>query len=574
MTDAKAIETAALRVGLSDDNPAEQDLLGFDVVVAPIVAALRLPNLDPVTIGVQAPWGGGKSTLLGLLERELKGRTIVIRTNPWEYDDQFDVKGTLIAEVLTRLQQEVENNETLNNQVTRLFKRVSWSRVGIAVARGLITAQWDPDQLVDAFNPQNQEGPRSLAAFRDDFSDLVSKMPDVDRVIVLVDDLDRCLPPAVLATLEAIKLFLSVKGMAFVIAADQDMIKASIAASLSASNRSEEFAKRYLEKIVQLPVALPRLSEAETEVYIVLLLAVGAADYWDLVRSVRERRAAHQVPLVDTAAVEIPGLGEIVSLAAQIAEGLSPTRRGNPREIKRFLNAFGIRSSIADARGVTLAPAVVVKLLLLEEQHQTEFEHLVGLGTSDRKEYLAAWEAWAREGKTAPLIKGMAVSDATKPWAAADPRLADEDLDRYVSLAASLAASSVRGGMSDEHRELVRELIGDSDANRDEAVARISKLPIEDQRAIVEALLAESRKATSVVNITNALVGLGKAETGLVGDIAAGIRSRMWRRLEEACAVRLAKSGVGPFGELARAMSTDGDLDASVREAAKQAIGA
>lgn len=574
MTDAKAIEKAALRVGLSDDNPAEQDLLGFDVVVAPIVEALRQANLDPVTIGVQAPWGGGKSTLLGLLERELKGRTVVIRTNPWEYDDQFDVKGTLIGEVLGRLQVEVENNETLNQQVTRLFKRVSWSRVGIAVARGIITAQWDPEKLVEAFNPQNQEGPRSLAAFRDDFSDLVSKMPDVDRVVVLVDDLDRCLPPAVLATLEAIKLFLSVKGMAFVIAADQDMIKSSIAASLSASNRSEEFAKRYLEKIVQLPVALPRLSEAETEAYIVLLLAVGAGNYWKLVESVRERRAAHQVPLVDPSATEIPGLEEIIALAAQIAEGLSPSRRGNPREIKRFLNAFGIRASIAEARGVSLAPNVVVKLLLLEEQHQTEFEHVVSLGPSDRKEFLAAWEAWAREGKSAPLIKGVAVSDATKPWAGADPRLADEDLDRYISLAASLAAASVRGGMSDEHRELVRELIGDSDANRDEAIARVGKLPIDDQRAIVEALFTESRRATSVVNITTALVGLGRSEASLVGDIAAGIRTRMWRRLEEACAVRLAKSDVDQFVELARAMSADAELGPSVREAASQAVGA
>jgi hypothetical protein len=46
-------------------------------------------------------------------------------------------------------------------------------------------------------------------------------LPEIERVIVLVDDLDRCLPPTVVATLEAVKLFLSVPKMAFVVAAER-----------------------------------------------------------------------------------------------------------------------------------------------------------------------------------------------------------------------------------------------------------------------------------------------------------------------------------------------------------------
>ncbi len=56
------------------------------------------------------------------------------------------------------------------------------------------------------------------------------------------------------------KLFLSVERMVFVIAADQEMVRDAIAVSLGASSRSERFAKRYLDKIVQLPVSLPRLA--------------------------------------------------------------------------------------------------------------------------------------------------------------------------------------------------------------------------------------------------------------------------------------------------------------------------
>jgi KAP-like P-loop domain-containing protein len=575
VTEAKAIEVAALRVGLTDDNPADLDLLGFDDVVAPIVDALRQENLDPITVGVHAPWGGGKSTILGLLERELKGRTIVLRTNPWEYDDQFDVKGTLIAEVLTRLEAEVATDQDLKDKLADLFKRVSWSRVGMAVARGILTTQWDPAVLLDAFNPQNEEGPRSLADFREAFADLLSKIEGVDRVVVLVDDLDRCLPPAVLATLEAIKLFLSVKGMAFVIAADQDMIRDAIAATLSETNRSEVFAERYLEKIVQLPVGLPRLSQADSEAYIVLLLASASGSYSDIVKQVRERRNKNLVPFVDGAGIEEPLLPQIITLAAQIAEGLEPSKRGNPREIKRFLNAFGVRSSIAERRGVKLSPAVVVKLMFLETQHRPEFEQLVGLNPGERKEFLTAWESWGRgERKEKPASPrgGVQVRDETRSWAAAEPRLADEDLEVYISLAASFAAASVRGGLSDEMRSLVRDLISDSDAVQGTALKTVARKGLDEQRAIVEALIAESRRATDVTRITDALVAIGKAQASLAGDIAAGIQSRMWSKLEEACAVTLGTSGVAEFVDLARKMADDTALDAGVREAASQAV--
>ena len=42
------------------------------------------------------------------------------------------------------------------------------------------------------------------------------ELPEIERVVVLVDDLDRCLPDAIVAALEATKLVLSVPKMAFV----------------------------------------------------------------------------------------------------------------------------------------------------------------------------------------------------------------------------------------------------------------------------------------------------------------------------------------------------------------------
>ena len=339
---------------LWDDNPSDVDLLGFDAVVAPVLAALNAPNLDPLTIGIHGPWGSGKSTLLRLLEQQIASDQshVVIRTRPWEFDDQADVKGTLIAEVLEALERRFGEEASVTEKVGNLFKRISWSRVGLALGKGAITMQWDPKELIEAFTPERRDAPHSMAGFRDAFGELLDDLPQVTRVVVLVDDLDRCLPDAVMSTLEAIKLFLSVKKMVFVVAADQDMVRDAIAASLDASSRSERFAVRYLEKIIQLPVSLPRLAQYEAEAYITLLLAYaeyGQGNAFDrLVAHCSERRRINALPLVgDTSALDWRPDDELLLLAAQFAHGLEADRVSNPRQIKRFLNAFGVRREVA-----------------------------------------------------------------------------------------------------------------------------------------------------------------------------------------------------------------------------------
>jgi predicted KAP-like P-loop ATPase len=115
---------------LWDDNPSEIDLLGFDAVVALVLAAVAMPDLDPLTIGIHGPWGGGKSTVLGLLSGELAtGPYAVVRVNPWEYDDHGDVKGSLIAQILQALEDRFSANADVGTKVKGLLKRISWSRL-------------------------------------------------------------------------------------------------------------------------------------------------------------------------------------------------------------------------------------------------------------------------------------------------------------------------------------------------------------------------------------------------------------------------------------------------------------
>jgi KAP family P-loop domain len=92
---------AAVAMPLRDDNPSDIDLLGFEDMVDVLEEIVTRADLDPVTVGVNAPWGGGKTTVLQLLKRRLDPRDDVfcLLVSPWEYDNKTGPTTALIDEV-------------------------------------------------------------------------------------------------------------------------------------------------------------------------------------------------------------------------------------------------------------------------------------------------------------------------------------------------------------------------------------------------------------------------------------------------------------------------------------------
>lgn len=94
------------------------------------------------------------------------------------------------------------------------------------------------------------------------------------NLIFLIDDLDRCLPDKAVEVLEAIKLFLEVEGCAFVLALDEEVVERGIA------HRYRDYALQgkegltpitgaeYLEKLVHLPVRVPRPTGAGAQEFL------------------------------------------------------------------------------------------------------------------------------------------------------------------------------------------------------------------------------------------------------------------------------------------------------------------
>jgi predicted KAP-like P-loop ATPase len=240
-------------MSLWSDNPTSIDLLGFRDTTELIEKVLLDHALGPVTVGIEGDWGSGKTSMLKLLARKLSpdDSVIVVETRPWEYDPAMDPKATLIAEVLDAIHTEADRRNLLDrvrSKFKTLAKRVRVSELlklavtAAAAAGGLPKVA----EFLGLFDEEAETvSDQGLHGFRKEFEDLMKALPEIQRVVVLVDDLDRCLPQTVVATLEAVKLFLSVEGMAFVLAADRRVVAHAVETKYQPSPDAAELGRQY-----------------------------------------------------------------------------------------------------------------------------------------------------------------------------------------------------------------------------------------------------------------------------------------------------------------------------------------
>lgn len=450
----RAVDQDDQQVAMSlwSDNPTSIDLLGFRDTTELIEKVLLDNALAPVTVGIEGDWGSGKTSMLKLLARRLSDddSVIVVETHPWEYDPAMDPKATLIAEVLDAIHAEAVRRNLLDrvrSKFKTLAKRVRVSKLlklavtAAAAAGGLPKVA----EFLGLFDEEAETVPdQSLHGFRKEFEDLMKALPEIQMVVVLVDDLDRCLPQTVVATLEAVKLFLSVEGMAFVLAADRRVVAHAVETKYQPSPDAAELGRQYSEKIVQVPVPVPALlREADTEAYLALLLLQHHLDdgqdnrLEDLFEHCKGQRAAGNSNLFDDDRIADLGAAvkEDLDLAKRLAAQLHNRLNGNPRRLKRFLNAYCMRRIITKNSRLELKPEALAMWMVLEECEPEAFAELVARWRMGKRDF-AEWLQRLKDGK--PVEVAGSQAEVLRSWIQLAPPPSELNPDLYLGLAAPL----------------------------------------------------------------------------------------------------------------------------------------
>ena len=135
---------------------------------------------------------------------------------------------------------------------------------------GNIEAQ-DISDFIAKFKSEDKRR-TEIKQFRIEFEQLL-KDSKVDNVVVFIDELDRCSPDTILEVFEAMRLFLFVDGMSFIIGADERLIQYAIKTKYKeVPGNNLDIGKEYLEKVIQYPITIPQLNHEEVIQYLACLL--------------------------------------------------------------------------------------------------------------------------------------------------------------------------------------------------------------------------------------------------------------------------------------------------------------
>ncbi|TDC13231.1 hypothetical protein E1265_28320 [Streptomyces sp. 8K308] len=126
------------------------------------------------------------------------------------------------------------------------------------MATGGLLGKESTESALDQLAESDAEFHRHVNVFEQEFADAVSEfVGDGGRLVVFIDDLDRCAPEVAVTVLESLKLFTGDSRCVFVLAMDYDLLSAVAARKFGA--RAPVDGAAYLEKIVQLPFFLPEV---------------------------------------------------------------------------------------------------------------------------------------------------------------------------------------------------------------------------------------------------------------------------------------------------------------------------
>jgi len=370
-----------------------------------------------------------------------------------------------------------------------------------------------------------------------------------------------------------------------VIGADRRIIRQAVAwryrDSLKGSadglaDPSERLVDDYLEKLIQIPYRLPRLSPSEIETYLTLLFCKRHLEpvlFSRVCEESRNQRAQDRYcAFAQTNALETlkgeaypPKLSEALRIGAGIASQVTDVLQGNPRQVKRFLNAFFLRRKLADvAKLDEVKDDILVKLMLLEYATPKLFEKLFKDmdGQTGIIGILAELEPSARSkaGTAASTQRdGLAEWVPMARWLAMEPALVNVDLRDYMWVTRDRLGSTMSGMTMVS--PIVRATLKNVLSEMGDAVGRkeIHKLQPAERAILAQLLVSHAQQKPGEIRPFRALTEIASIEDSVVEDFQALLARIPKGELSPALAVEIQTLAVkqNAMGEACRRIARE-----------------
>ncbi len=524
------------------DCETELDFLDYDYLVKILEDTVNDEKLLPSSIGVYGDWGSGKSSLMYMCKNSLakqKG-TVCLLFNGWLFEGYEDAKTAILGSILDGIAENRKLSDKAKLVLEGLYSSVDKFKLiksglkfgaDIFLTGGIGTIAdvtirniindaskkmpgLDIKKVSEEVKNQlnNKELRNDIKKFRKEFANLLVKAR-INKLVIFIDELDRCNPNTILDTLEAMRLFLFTGRVSFVIGADERHI------SYAVKNKFREIegiqidiGKEYLEKLIQYPIRIPSLNDYEMEFYIMSLLFQSkllGEEFEKLLNYLNKEKKEHFLQFtVDYAMVDkydrriAEKVKDDILVAKQLASVLTKGLNGNPRQCKRFLNTLDMRLRMANYKGIALNTRVLAKIMEVEYFRTSLFKKMAQLSASGTlKTELTHFEK--NEMGELNELKLWKDDIWVIDWIESKPKLQEKDLSMYFYFTrTSLDNKGMNKTMkmSEAAKTMFNGICSGSDLHLKNAIKNIDDISEFDVGQILDELFNELIQDTDLDN--------------------------------------------------------------------------
>ncbi len=513
------------------DSETKIDFLDFSYLTKTVADIIKDDSLTPSSIGIFGDWGSGKSSLMEMCIEELsKDEDILcLKFNGWLFEGYEDAKTALIGTILDKINDKRTLNSKAKDLIKRLYKntdKLKLASIGlkygldflltggigsiadITISNILTKIKNDTDKITkDELHKalkkefQSEELRKNIKTFQEDFTDLLNETK-IKRLVVFIDELDRCNPDTIIDTLEAIRLFLFTKNTSFVIGADERHVIYSVRKKYSEIEGNQiDIGKEYLEKLIQYPIRIPQLSSKEVEFYILSLLFQNELkdnefkDFLDFIIETKKEEFLDFELSFDKFNKKLPEIAkktrDTISLAKQLSSVLAIGLKGNPRHCKRFLNSLSMREKMAKHREVNIDRKVLAKLMLLEYFKSDFFKKLSEIQAQEKGKPKEL--ELIEKGKWEDIRELKLWEDDSwiLNWIDLEPKLNNLDLRPYFYFSRESLSSQLNLGqyrLSPQAEQVLKDLLSGAESQRKSALKLSSSINDSEANIILNKL--------------------------------------------------------------------------------------
>jgi len=272
-------------IDIPQDNPFKHDQLGRSQLEPPLTQLVSR-STSSFVLSIDGAWGTGKTTFLNMWKEKLNQDHICVKFNAWETDFASDPLIVLVNELSSTLKEMSDTFspqilDNLQNVTIEILKRALPVFAKIATGGLLESSDFQKEfsnlskQLAKDSIEAYEDSKNAINEFRKTLNKLIQEIPENQKIIIMIDELDRCRPSYAIELLERVKHLFNINGVVFILGID----RAQLAESVKALYGNNFDANGYLKRFIDLDYSLPKPKDNYYEYLL---------NYFDIYNLIRE----------------------------------------------------------------------------------------------------------------------------------------------------------------------------------------------------------------------------------------------------------------------------------------------